>query len=44
MAGLVTGFVALVQPLPRESLGNALIGLFLSFMVVAIWLLALVLF
>ena len=42
--GLVTGIVALVQPLPRESLGDALLGLFTSFTIFAIWLLALAVF
>ena len=43
-AGLVSGFVAAVQPLPRESSVSAVAALFMSFMVLAIWLLALVLF
>jgi hypothetical protein len=42
--GLVCGVVSIVQPLPRESLGDALIGLFMSFTVLAIWLLALAVF
>jgi hypothetical protein len=33
-----------VQPLPRESLSDALFGLFMSFTVLAIWLLALAVF
>ena len=44
LGGLVTGIIAVLHPLPRESLGDALIGLFMSFTVLAIWLLALAVF
>jgi hypothetical protein len=44
IAGMVTGFVAAIQPLPRESSAGALFALFMGFLVLAIWLLALVLF
>ena len=43
-AGLATGIVAAVQPLPRESSAAAIFAVLMSFTVVAIWLLARVLF
>jgi hypothetical protein len=43
-AGLVTGIVAAVQPLPRESSAAAIFAVLMSFTVLAIWLLAHVLF
>jgi hypothetical protein len=43
-AGLATGIVAAVQPLPRESSAAAIFAVVMSFVVLAIWLLAHVLF
>jgi hypothetical protein len=43
-AGLATGIVAAVQPLPRESSAAAIFAVLMSFLVLAIWLLAHVLF
>jgi hypothetical protein len=43
-AGLVTGIVAAVQPLPRESSAAVIFAVLMSFTVLAIWLLARVLF
>ena len=42
--GLVCGIVSILRPLERESLGDGFIGLFMSFTVLAIWLLALAVF